>query len=220
MEEANEVFLSDGRKLVLEDDDDIILSFISNDKTEDTFQFPEPSGGYGGGSLKLSPSEKYLIFSYFSGESEEAFSLFELKDDRLTFLYDSGYLYGEEAEYSFADDEKLIVQTFRTDTWYEENAQADENGDRYYEFGELNLFYPESRSLERHAIRVYPAEDWEEEKTDVGPFLFSSLDAGVFHLVMPWGEETFYEPLPEILTVRFEGGSQGGSESNGRESFL
>ncbi len=82
MEETNEVFLSNGRKIVLEDDDDAILSLISNDKTEDTFKFPDPSGGYGGGSLKLSSSEKYLIFSCFSGESEEAFSLFELKNGR------------------------------------------------------------------------------------------------------------------------------------------
>jgi len=110
----------------------------------------------------------------------------------------------EEADYSFADDEKLLVQTFRTDTWYEENARTDENGDQYYEFGELNLFHLESRSLKRHAIHVYPADDWEEEKTDAGPFLFSGLDAGGFHLIMPWGKETFYEPLPEILTVRFE----------------
>ncbi len=35
-------------------------------------------------------------------------------------------------------------------------------------------------------------------------FLFSGLDTGEFHLVMPWGKETFHEPLPEILTVRDE----------------
>lgn len=111
-DEIKSVFLTDGRKIVLEEDDDLILSLTSNDKTEDTYKMPYPSGGYGGGSLQLSPSEKYLVFSYFSGESEEAFSLFEIENGRLKFLYDSGYLYGEDAHYSFVNDEKILVQTF------------------------------------------------------------------------------------------------------------
>ena len=129
MEETKTVFLADGRKVILDDDDDLILSLVSSNKTEDTCTVPYPSGGYGGGSLQLSPSEKYLVFSYFSGESEEAFSLFEIENGRLKFLYDSRYLYGEEANYSFVNDEKILVQTFRTDAWYKENAKTDENGD-------------------------------------------------------------------------------------------
>ncbi len=74
MGEPNTIFLSDGRKVVFEEDDDIILSLVSNNKTADTFEMLYPSAGYGGGSLQLSPSEKYLVFSYFSGESEEALS--------------------------------------------------------------------------------------------------------------------------------------------------
>ena len=73
MEETKIVFLSDNRKVVLEDDDDIILSFVSDDKAESRFEVPYPSGGYGGGWLKLSPSKNYVVFSYFSGESEEGF---------------------------------------------------------------------------------------------------------------------------------------------------
>ena len=49
MEEKKTVFLMDGRKVVLDDDDDLILSLISNDKTEDAFKIPYPSGGYDGG---------------------------------------------------------------------------------------------------------------------------------------------------------------------------
>lgn len=115
MEEVKTVFLTDGRKIALDDDnEELILSLISNDKTEDTYEVPCPSGGYGGGSLQLSPAEKYLVFSYYSGESEEAFSLFEIENGRLKHLFNSGYLYGEDAYYSFANDEKLLVQTFRT----------------------------------------------------------------------------------------------------------
>ena len=47
MEETKTIFLADGRKIIL-DDDDLILSFVSS----------------------------------FSGESEEAFSLFEIENGR------------------------------------------------------------------------------------------------------------------------------------------
>lgn len=204
MEETKTVFLTDGAKVVLDDDDELILSLVSNNKTEDTFKMPYPSGGYGGGSLHLSSSEKHLVFSYFSGESEEAFSLFEIGNRRLQFLYDSGYLYGEDAHYSFVNDEKILVQTFRTEFWYKENARTDENRDMYYEFGELNLFNLETHELSRHTIHVYPSEDWEEEGTDVGTFMFSEINGGQLSVIVPWGKVTFCEPLENTLVVRLK----------------
>ena len=204
MEETKIVFLSDNRKVVLEDDDDIILSLVSDDKTESRFEVPYPSGGYGGGWLKLSPSRKYLVFSYFSGESEEGFCLFQIEDSQLELIYDSGYLYGEEANYSFVNNERILVQTFSTGAWYEENAEADENGDLHYEFGELNLFYMEMQELSRHTIHVYPSDDWEEEVTDVGTFAFSDLNGSEFHVTVPWGKATFYAPLERVLVIRPE----------------
>ena len=204
MEEAKTVFLTDGRKIILDDDDDLILSFVSNNKTADTCTVPYPSGGYGGGALQLSPSEKYLVFSYFSGESEEAFSLFGIENGRLKLLYDSGYLYGEDAHYSFVNDEKILVQTFRTEFWYKENAKTDENNDIYYEFGELNLFNLDTHELIRHTIHVYPSDNWEEEETDVGPFMFSKINGCQFSVIVPWGKVTFCEPLENILVVRLK----------------
>lgn len=201
-EETKILSLSDGRKIVLEDDDDIFLSLISNDKTEDIFEIPYPSAGYGGGSILLSPSEKYLVFSYFSGESEEAFSLLKIENEQLKFLYDSGYLYGEEADYSFVNDEKILIQTFRIGAWYKEDAETDENGDIYYDFGELNLFNLETYELERHMIRVYPSDDWEEEETDVGTFAFSEMNDSQLNVIVPWGNVVFQKPLPNILVVR------------------
>ena len=203
MEETKTVFLADGRKIILDDDDALILSFVSSNKTEDIYTVPYPSGGYGGGSLQLSPSEKYFVFSYFSGESEEAFSLFEIGNGRLKLLYDSGYLYGEDAHYSFVNDEKILVQTFRTEFWYKENAKTDENNDIYYEFGELNLFNLETHELIRHTIHVYPSDDWEEE-TDVGSFMFSEVNGCQFSVIVPWGKIIFCEPLENILVVRLK----------------
>lgn len=208
MEEIKTVFLTDGRKIVLNDDDDLILSLVSNNATVDTYKVSYPSGGYGGGTLQLSPSEKYLVFSYFSGESEEAFSLFEIENARFKLLYDSGYLYGEDAQYSFVNDERIMVQTLRTGFWYKENAKTDESKDLYYEFGELNLFSLETHELSRHTINVYPSGDWKEEETDVGSFMFSgiiSTKSGCqFSVIVPWGKVTFREPLENILVVRLK----------------
>lgn len=191
MEETKIVFLSDNRKVVLEDDDNIILSLVSDDKTESRFEVPYPSGGYGGGWLTLSPFKNYVVFSYFSGQCEEGFCLFKIEGNQLKLIYDSGYLYGEEANYSFINNERILVQTFRTGAWYQENAEADENGDRYYEFGELNLFHIETQELSRHTIHVYPSDDWEEEVTDVGTFAFSDLNGSEFHVTVPWGKRRF-----------------------------
>lgn len=198
------VVMADGKKLFLEDKDDISLSFVLNDKVEDMFRFPELSGNYGGGSLLLSPTEKYVMFSYFSGESEEGFALFQIENCQLRLLYDSKYSYGEDANYSFTNNEKLLIQTFRTGIWYKDEAEIDENGDMYYKFGELNILNLKTLELNRHTILVYPSVDWEEEKTDIGTFLFSDIaDGKVLNVEMPWGSETFQYPLRDTLVVRF-----------------
>ena len=197
------ITLTDGSKIILQDEDGLLLSFISNNKTKATYQLPYHSGGYGGGSILLSPSERYVIFSYFSGESEEGFVLLEIVNNQFKFLYDSDYLYGEDANYSFADNEKILIQTFRTGSWYKENAETDENGDMYYAFGELNLLNLETLNLDRHTILVYPSDDWEEEKTDVGTFLFTDIADGILTVEMPWGNEIFQYPLQETLVIRF-----------------
>ncbi len=197
------ITLTDGSKIILQDEDGLLLSFISNNKTKATYQLPYHSGGYGGGSLLLSPSEKYVIFSYFSGQSEEGFTLLEIVDNQFKFLYESGYLYGEAANYGFADNEKILVQTFRTDSWYKENAKTDKNGDLYYTFGELNLLNLETFNLERHTILVYPSDDWEEEETDVGTFLFTDIADGMLRAKMPWGNEIFQYPLQKTLVIKF-----------------
>lgn len=196
--------MADGRKIVLEDDADIVLSLISNGEVKDTFPFPELSGNYGGGSLFLSPSEKYVVFSYFSGENEEGFALLQIESCQLKLLYDSKYLYGEDAHYSFTNNEHILVQTFRTGAYYKDEAETDENGDLYYAFGEINLLSIGTYNLDRHTVLVYPPDDWEEGKTDAGAFLFSNIaDGKLLNAEMPWGSETFPYPLQGTLVIRF-----------------
>lgn len=200
---VNHVTLADGRRIVLHDEDDISLCLVSNNGVEELLPFSHLSGNYGGGTLLLSPSQRYVIFSYFSGESEEGFALLEIANNRLKLLYDSDYLYGEDANYSFANDERTIIQTFRTGAWYQNEAEIDENGDMYYEFGELNLLSLETNNLNRHTILIYPSDDWKEEETDIGTFSFSGIADGMLKVEMPWGIEAFEYPLQETLVVKF-----------------
>ncbi len=201
----NILVLSDGRTIILEDDAEISISLLALNEIKDTNRFSAPLGGYGGGSLLLSPSENYLVFSYFSGESEEAFALFQIEKDHLKLLYDSQYLYGEDAHYFFTNQDRFLIQTFRIGAWYKEMAQTDENGDLYYEFGEMNFFDIRACRLDRHPVLVYPADNWIEEETDMGAFLVSDLiDGSLLHVEMPWGNETFTYPLPDMLVIKFK----------------
>ena len=89
------IILNDGRRIVLEDKEEICLTLYSCAEAGQTFLVPYPSAGYGGGSLWLSLSEKYLLFAYYSGESEEAYCLFRIEDGGLKLVYESGYRCGE-----------------------------------------------------------------------------------------------------------------------------
>lgn len=114
IEETKSVILVNHREITLDDADDIFLSFMNQGQPQSIFEVPYPDAGYGGGGLFLSPSEQYLVFVYFSGESEEAFILFKIEEDSLEVQYASAYLYGEDGDYWFSEDEKIFLQTLRT----------------------------------------------------------------------------------------------------------
>lgn len=202
MEKEKVVILSDKSKIILDDENDIFISLIVDGKTENTFSVPYPSAGYGGGSLFISSSKQYLLFSYFSGQCQEAFILFKINNYYLELLYESKYLYGEDANYCFLNDEQLLLQTLRTGWWYSEMDKPDKYGDNFYEFGQINILNINTKVLDIHTIHVYPSDDWEEEITDIGPFLFSSMINNSLNIMMPWGQESFQLPLKDILTIR------------------
>lgn len=205
MKEGTCLTLSDGREIQLQDDSDILLSICSNHEAIYSFPFSCPSGGYGGGTLLLSPSEQYLIFSFFSGESEEGFSLFRIEDSRLVLLFESGYRYGEGASYIFSDDETVLFQSLLGGfgPWYIEEADQDEEGVPYFEYGEINILDVKSKSLSRHKFHVYPSETWEEEIN--GPSDISKITGGdTLHIATPWGEETLTLPLADTIVFKPE----------------
>ena len=153
----------------------------------------------------LSPSEQYLIFSFFSGQSEEGFSLFQIEDSRLVPLFESKYFYGEGASYLFSDDEGVLFQSLLGGfgPWYIEDAGQDEEGVPYFQYGEINILDVKSKSLSRHEFHVYPSETWEEEIN--GPSDISKITGGdTLHIAMPWGEEMLTLPLADTIVFRPE----------------
>ena len=205
MKEGTHLTLKDGREILLQDDKDIFLSVRSGHETLFSYPFTCPSGGYGGGTLLLSPSEQYLIFSFFSGQSEEGFSLFQIEDSRLVPLFESEYFYGEGASYLFSDDEGVLFQSLLGGfgPWCVEDAYQDEEGAPYFRYGEINILDVKSKSLSRHKFHVYPSETWEAEID--GPSDISKITGGdTLHIAMPWGEETLTLPLEDTIVFRPE----------------
>src|SRR5262245_49020661 len=70
--------------------------------------WPYPSAGLGGGGLTTSPSEQLLLFSFFSGQSEEAYRVISI-DGPMYELCSCEYLFGEAASYAFSPDESLLL---------------------------------------------------------------------------------------------------------------
>lgn len=201
--ESKIVLLTNKLQILLYDEDDIFLSIIMDGQTLHQLPIPYPSGGYGGGGLLLSQSKKYLLFSYFSGESEEAFLLFQIKDCSLELLYESGYLYGENADYYFSEDESFLLQALRTGEWYSGEEEIDQNGNKFYKFGTICMLNIKELILKQHTIHVYPSNNWEEGITDNGPFQFSGkIHNHLFDLIMPWEKETISYPFKETIVIK------------------
>lgn len=174
MEETS-VTISDMREIFL--DDDIIISMKRNNEILYTFEVPFPSAGYGGGMLMLSPSERYLVFSYYSGQSEEAYILFEIQDSCLEFIYGSDYLYGEGASYLFSEHETLLYQALPKSLgpWYREDAEENEKGELIFEFCQINVL-----DIQRKTV----------------------VDCHALSIAMPWGEEQLALPLDDRILFR------------------
>ena len=196
------IILNDGRRIVLEDKEEICLTLYSCADAGQTFLVPYPSAGYGGGNLWLSLSEKYLLFAYYSGESEEAYCLFRIEDGGLKLVYESGYRCGEGASYAFADNETFLVQALPASVgpWYLEEACTDADGRRYFAYGELNILDIQKGTMERHLLRGVPSADWDEQFAEAEAFFVDEKTSkDMVTLAMPWGEEALSFPLKETV---------------------
>lgn len=199
------VVLTNKKEIVLNDDGAISLSIISCGQNSYIYPVPYPSCGYGGGGLLLSPSKQFLVFSYYSGQSSETFMLFKIEECSLELLYDSGDLCGENGDFCFFNNEECLLQALRTGWWYagaEDEEQLDKDGNKFYEFGIINILKIKEKVLDKHSIHVYPTSEWEIEITDNGPFEFSEINGKSLSVITPWGKEVFYCPLKDVIIIK------------------
>ncbi|MDE7326635.1 MAG: hypothetical protein K2N63_10210 [Lachnospiraceae bacterium] len=210
MKEGRHILLRDKREIILHDDiilqndNAILISILLEGNTIYSYPIAYPSGGYGGGTMLLSLSEQYLLFSYYSGQSEEAYILLRIRDSYLESVYESGYLCGEGASYVFSEDENYLFQALPASlgSWYvDENAQMDENKTPYFQYGEINMLHIGNKEVKKHSLNVYPSWNWDEDMAEAEPFYISAVADQFLSLAMPWGEIKLEFPLQDIIVL-------------------
>ena len=209
--EIKSIILSDKREIHLNDENDVSVSIELNGETLFCFPVAYPSGGYGGGFLQISPSESFLLFSYYSGQSQEAFILFRIIDSKLEMVFDLPYLCGEGACYCFSNEEKLLIQGLPhsytlfdwEDTIEEGFSEIDENGDLYFSFGYINVLEIEKGVLSEHLIRVYPSEGARSSAEVINDdlMLLEMTNTDVLKISLPWSDEIFSFPLNNTIRI-------------------
>jgi len=209
-EDVKRVFLKDGREIHLLDESDISISIISNGETVYHLPIPYPRKGYAGGSLLLSESNTYLLFAYYSGQSEEAFVLFKI-GDKLETVFEAPYLYGEAASYGFSKDEKLLIQGLPNICewdwkYYVEQGVLsgnDEEGKLFIELGYVNILDIPQKTFVKHSVHAYPSENTGDFS---GKYYLMSpqiVDSSTLKISLPWGDETLTLPLSETIKFNF-----------------
>ena len=207
MKKGTHFILNNNYEILLNDEKDITLSIISNGKTIYSVLVEPPSGGYGGGFLLPSPSEQYLVFSFYSGESEEAYQLFKINDCILESIFECDYLCGEGASYIFSDNEAVLIQALPESVgpWFTDDAMTDENEHPFFVYGKINILDIQKKTMHKHTLTVYPSDSWDNDMAEAEPFFISKVPEGhALHLIMPWGEEVLSLPLNDTIIFRPE----------------
>lgn len=179
-------------------------------RLEERLDFPYPNAGIGGGSLTLSPSERVLLFSYFSGQSEEAYRLIST-ERHLRQLGSCEYLFGEAASYAFSPDGQMMLMALPASCtpWEQAELDKDASGNLFLEFGLLRVHHIVDDVATQHSIRVYFDLVWEPIRDDYDPELFPGINnQGDVKITLPWRAIDLAAPIPEIVELRI-GGERG-----------
>ena len=213
LDEVKKITLADGREIHLNESvttlnhgftttDNVSVSMISNGV--EVYRFPL-NDEYSGGTFHLSPSGQYLLFAYYSGQSEELFVLFKI-DDMLEVVCDT-LDYGEAADYCFTEDETALVQVLPNSCslwgyWkddLENMVEPDENGVNFLEFGHINILNIAEKTTKKHQLRVYPSASAKNFAEGYNPFTSPVIIGNVLNLSMPWGKEELPLPLDNVI---------------------
>ncbi|MDH5325302.1 MAG: hypothetical protein OEZ68_20220 [Gammaproteobacteria bacterium] len=206
--DLSNISLNSGRRISVQVGKDVQLVVRSNSDTVVAHTtLPYPLAGLAGGYLLASPSERYLLMSIFSGQSEEGYELFDVSSD-IRHLSGCQYLKGEAATYCFSPDESSIIMTLPYSSsewwqpWDDDDMELDEDGRRYFDFGLIQQHRIGTNKITRSIIRIFPPEQWVPNRNSYSPCMKPKfLNSDKLSFTMPWGTEQISLPLPEIIEL-------------------
>jgi hypothetical protein len=155
---------------------------------------PYPMSGFGGGGTLLSPTGRYLVVHYFSGQSEETFFLIDVRGG-LDLVASPAFLRGQSASYAFSSDESRLVMALPEsntpwwEAWEDDEITRDEHGNAFGPFAKLVACDCRSGHIELASVDVVFDSDERPPISEDAPDLdprFSSRDT--LRIAMPWGD--------------------------------
>ena len=166
---------------------------------------PYPAAGLGGGRFVASPSGRWLLFSYHSGQTEEGFVVLEAEDLRVHVA--QPYLPGVTATFGFDEAERALVMAAPLDAsewwwpWTEGETAPEPPGRRAAPVA--RLVHVDLSDGSRHEVTVvaHAAENWIPRGSDFDPTLRPRLSARSLALSFPWGEEHVPLPLADVVRI-------------------
>ena len=174
-------------------------------------RIPYPRRGLAGGRIIVSPSERLALLATFSGQSEQAYDLFQVAGG-IEKIASMSYEVGESASYGFSQDEDLLLMAL-PDTccegwllWQDAEAEPDEKGRLSFRFGQIRVHKIGSNEVSVHEIRVSVPEGWAPDETSYDPELYPRMpDEQRLVLSMPWGEVEVPFPVPATVLMEIGG---------------
>ena len=184
----------------------LAVRLLRASRVVDEVTLPYPRAGLAGGRLIVSPTERFVVLSMFSGQSEEGYELFRLADG-ITRVASLPYQFGEAASFCFSPDESVVVMAlaFHSSEWWipweEGEGQPDGAGRLAFAFGQLRVHAIATNRISVHELRVSVAEAWQPARGEYDPDLHPRFVAErCLALNMPWGEVELSLPIGDTFT--------------------
>jgi len=172
------------------------------DEVRSSLTFPARSAGLGGGRLVIAPSEKLIVVSIYSGQSEEGFEVVTCAPE-LELLRTGEYVFGEGASFAFSPSESRLAMAYPfacTEWWLgfdEGESEELPDGTMRFRFGELRLFDVTRASEARHVLHVLLPSKWQPPDTEWDSDLRLRFSGDQeLTLEAPWGREALRLPAP------------------------
>ncbi|USD23099.1 hypothetical protein MJO52_08180 [Microbulbifer variabilis] len=207
IEDMNHIHLENGLDLYLEDDDEVQITLRKDGQLLSKVVLPWPSSGYGGGSLIVSDSQNYLVFSYYSGQSEEAFKLYQLTDE-INEIFSLNYQFGEAASFGFNQAESTLLMAYPLSCsewwqpWEDDDLEVSESGERFLYFGDIKVLDIKRNSITHHEIKLKIPNGWEPSTEEYSPYLLPSFTPeNSVDLSMPWGKMSLRFPFGKNILI-------------------